>query len=130
MKVTVTLADLETLLKTLASRPRATDVFTLSACAARLFVECKGNIGGVEALVFQDGAVMLPTKKFRELLKTYKGRQSLTVEAAADGLRIGTFQSENRGQSTNLDRLAAAVSSGAGKLGSRLNSESFREHGI
>ena len=92
MKFSIALSDLESLLKTLAPRPKAKDTFTLSACAARVFVECKGDIGGIEALVFEDGAVSLPTKKFRELLKTYKGRQSLTVEAAADGLRIGNFQ--------------------------------------
>jgi len=92
MRFTVSLFDLEGLLKTLAPRPKATDTFKLSACAARVFVECKGDIGGMEALVFEDGAVSLPTKKFRELLKTYKGRQSLTVEAAGDGLRIGNFQ--------------------------------------
>ena len=80
MKVSIALFDLENLLKTLAPRPKAVDTFTLSACAARVFVECKGDIGGIEALVFEDGAVTLPTKKFRELLKTYKGRQSLTVE--------------------------------------------------
>jgi hypothetical protein len=41
---------------------------------------------------------------------------------AMRGQRIGIG---NRNQSTNLDSLAAAVSSGAGKLGSRLNPESF-----
>src|SRR6266850_5631351 len=92
MKLSIALSDLENLLKMLAPRPKATDTFTLSACAARVFVECKGDIGGIEALVFEDGAVNLPTKKFRELLKTYQGRQSLTFEAAADGLRIGNFQ--------------------------------------
>ena len=92
MKFSIALSDLENLLKTLAPRPKAADTFTLSACAGRVFVECKGDIGGIEALVFEDGAVSLPTKKFRELLKTYKGRQSLTVEADAGGLRIGNFQ--------------------------------------
>lgn len=92
MKFTIGLSDLENLLKTLAPRPKATDTFTLSACAARVFVECKGDIGGIEALVFEDGAVTLPTKKFRELLKTYKGRQSLTFEAGSEGLHIQNFQ--------------------------------------
>src|SRR5436309_12662442 len=92
MKFSIALSDLENLLRTLAPRPKATDTFTLSACSARVFVECKGDIGGIEALVFEDGAVVLPTKAFRELLKTYKGRKSLTLEAAPDGLRIGTFQ--------------------------------------
>jgi hypothetical protein len=93
MKFSIALSDLENLLKTLAPRPKAADTFTLSACAARVFVECKGDIGGIEALVFEDGAVTLPAKAFRELLlKTYKGRKSLTLEADPDGLRIGTFQ--------------------------------------
>jgi len=92
MKFSIALSDLENLLKTLAPRPKATDTFTLSAYAARVFVECKGDIGGIEALVFQDGAVSLPTKKFRELLKTYKGRQSLAFEAQPDGLHIQNFR--------------------------------------
>jgi hypothetical protein len=92
MKFTIALSDLESLLKTMAPRPKSKDTFTLSACAARVFVECKGEVGGVEALVFEDGAVVLPTKSFWELLKTYKGRKSLTLEADSDGLRIGTFQ--------------------------------------
>lgn len=92
MKLTIALSDLENLLKTMAPRPKTTDTFTLSACAARVFVECKGDIGGIEALVFEDGAITLLAKAFRELLKTYKGRKSLTLEAAPDGLRIGTFQ--------------------------------------
>ena len=92
MKFTIALSDLESLLKTIAPRPKSKDTFTLSACAARVFVECKGDIGGIEALVFEDGAITLPAKAFRELLKTYKGRKSLTLEADPDGLRIGTFQ--------------------------------------
>src|SRR5436309_2447628 len=101
MKFSIALSDLENLLKTLAPRPKAADTFTLSACAGRVFVECKGDIGGIEALVFEDGAVSLPTKKFRELLKTYKGRQSLTVEADAGGLRIGNFQMPVLGYTDN-----------------------------
>ena len=92
MKFSISLSDLENLLKTLAPRPRAEEVFTLSACAARVFVESKGDVGGVEALVFQDGAVTLPTKKFRELLKTYKGRKSLTLKASTGGLAIDTLR--------------------------------------
>ena len=92
MKFTIATLDLAKLLKTIAPRPRKDDVFTLSACAARIFVECKGDVGGVEALVFADGAVTLPVKTCRELLKTYQGRQSLTFEAGSDGLHIGNFR--------------------------------------
>ena len=92
MKLTIVLADLESLLKTIGPRPKPKDTFVLSACAGRVFAESKGDIGGVEALVFEDGAVTLPTKKFREMLKTYKGRTSLTLEASPTGLFIGTFR--------------------------------------
>jgi hypothetical protein len=91
MKFTIGLADLERLLKTMAPRPKSTDTFTLSACAARVFVECEGDVGGTEALVFEDGAVRLPVKSFRKVLETYRGRQSLTLEASADGLCIDSF---------------------------------------
>src|SRR5438094_10624172 len=92
MKFTIALSDLENLLKTMAPRPKSTDTFTLSACAARVFVEFKGDIGVIEALVFEDGSVKRPSKKFLELIIIYKGRQSLTVEPCADGRRIGKFQ--------------------------------------
>jgi len=92
MKFTIPVADLEGLLKTTVSRPRKKDTVTLSACAARVFIECKGNVGGIEALVFSDGAVVLPAQKFRDVLKTYSGTHSLTFEGNADGLRIQNFR--------------------------------------
>jgi len=92
MKLTIVLTDLEMLLKTIAPRPKPKDTFQLSACAGRVFAESKRDIGGVEALVFEDGAITLPTKAFREMLKTYKGRTSLTLEASPAGLAIGTFR--------------------------------------
>jgi len=36
IKFSIALSDLENLLKTLAPRPKTTDTFTLSACAARV----------------------------------------------------------------------------------------------
>jgi hypothetical protein len=91
MKFTIRIDELESLLKAVVSRPRKTDTIKLSACAARVFVECEGAIGGVEALVFTDGAVTLPAPKFRELVKTYKGRTSLTFEGSTYELRIENF---------------------------------------
>jgi hypothetical protein len=73
-------------------RPGKADNFTLSACAARVFIEFKGDVAGIEALVFADGAVMLPAKGFRELLKTYKGTRFLNFEGNSDGLQIQTFR--------------------------------------
>jgi hypothetical protein len=56
MKFTIALADLKSLLKGAGiSRPRKTDVFTLSACVARVFVESKNGIFGIEALGGPDG---------------------------------------------------------------------------
>jgi hypothetical protein len=52
----------------------------------------QGDVAGIEALVFADGAVTLPAKSFRELLKTYKGTRFLTFEGGPDGLRIQTFR--------------------------------------
>jgi hypothetical protein len=92
MKFTIPLADIEGLLKGTVSRPRKKDTITLSACTARVFVECKSYVAGIEALVFSDGAVALPAQKFRDLLKTYKGTRSLTFEGSADGLRIQNFR--------------------------------------
>ena len=93
MKFTIALADLESLVKGAAiSRPKKTDVFTLSACAARVFVESKGGVAGIEALVLSDGAVTLPAQKFGALLKTYKGTRFLNFDGNADGLQIQTFR--------------------------------------
>jgi hypothetical protein len=91
MKFTIRIDDIESLLKAIVSRLRKTDKLRLSACAARVFVECKHGVGGVEALVFSDGAVRLPAPKFRDLVKTYKERISLTFDGSADGLRIENF---------------------------------------
>jgi hypothetical protein len=73
MKFTIARADLEHLLKVIVSRRRGAKTLTLSACAARVFAECKGDVAGIEALVFADGAVTLPAAgKFRDLLETYQ----------------------------------------------------------
>jgi hypothetical protein len=92
MKFTIARADLESLLKAVVSRPRKADTVILSACSARVFIECKGNVAGVEALVFGDGAVTLPAQKFRDLLKTYKGTRFLNFEWGADGLHVQNFR--------------------------------------
>ncbi len=84
MKFTIAVSDLASLLKAAVPRPRTADTFTLSACAARVFVECKGEVAGIEALVFADGAVTLPARSFRELLKTYKGKRFLTWRIRTD----------------------------------------------
>jgi hypothetical protein len=92
MKLTIALADLEILLKSAGiSRPKKIDTFTLSACAGRIFVEFKGDVAGIEALVLSDGAVVLPAQKFQGLLKTYKGIKFLNLEGGPSGLNIQNF---------------------------------------
>ena len=92
MKFTIALTDLENLLRAVFSRPPKADTVTLFSCAARVFIECKGNVAGIEAVVFGDGAVMLSAQKFRDLLKTYKGTRFLTFEWGADGLHVQNFR--------------------------------------
>lgn len=93
MKFTIALTDLETLLRGAAvSRPKKTDTLKLSACAARVFVESKDGVAGIEALVLADGAVTLPAKSFGSVLKTYKGTKFLNFHGSSDGLQINAFR--------------------------------------
>jgi hypothetical protein len=93
MKFSIALADLESLLKaTGLTRLKKPTNFTLSACAARVFVEFQGDVSGIEAIVLSDGSVTLPNNKFREVLKTYQGTRFLTFEGSPAGLRIQNFR--------------------------------------
>jgi hypothetical protein len=126
VKFTIRIDELEGLLKAVVSRPRKRDTLRISACAARVFVECRDAVAGVEALVFSDGAVTLPAAKFREVVKTYKGRTSLTFEGSTDGLRIENLVMPARGYDSNPKPPAAfqvfpagfttAVQSGPGRM--------------
>lgn len=92
MKFAIASADLETLLKGAGvTKPKKADSFTLSACAARVFVEFKGDVAGIEELVLADGAVTLPAQKFLALLKTYKGTRALSFEGGPNGLKVQNF---------------------------------------
>jgi hypothetical protein len=93
MKFTVALNDFEALLRGAGvSRPKKTDTLKLSACAARVFIETKDGVAGIEALVLADGAVTLPTKSFAAVLKTYKGTKFLNFDASVDALQINSFR--------------------------------------
>src|SRR5262245_29772063 len=91
MNFTIALKDLKILLKAVDLDRPGSHTLTLSACAARVFVECKGEVAGIEALVLFEGAVDLPAQKFRNLLKTYKGARFLSFDGSPDGLRVKTF---------------------------------------
>jgi hypothetical protein len=82
---------LELVGKRMPGQKRADANVKLSACAARVFVEANGTTAGVEALVLEDGECVLPRIKFVQVLKTYRGRKNLTMEADVEGLRIGSF---------------------------------------
>ena len=90
MKFTIALADLESLLNAVVSRPRKDDSLILSACAGRVFIEYKGDGAGIDALVCNGGTVTFPAQKFGDLLETYKGTRFLTFEWGANGLRVPT----------------------------------------
>lgn len=93
MKFTIATADIESLSRSAGvSRPRKTDTLKLFACAARVFVESKDGVAGIEALVLADGAVSLPAKSFSSVLKTYKGTKFLNFEGSAAGLQINAFR--------------------------------------
>lgn len=92
MKFTIALTDLETLHKAAGlSKLKKTDVFTLFACAGRVFTEFKGDVAGIEELVLEDGAVTVPAKNFVDLIKTYKGTRLLNIEAGPDRLKVQNF---------------------------------------
>ena len=92
MKFSISLTDLERLLKNSGvSKAKTADSFILSACAARVFVEFKGDVAGLEGVVLADGAVTLPAKKFAALLKTYKGTKLLTCNGGPNGLKVQNF---------------------------------------
>lgn len=92
MKFLIAFTEIETLLKSAGvTRPKIGDVLTLSSCAARVFVECKGDVAGIEMLVLSESAVTLPAQKFLMLIKTYKGTRTLNFEGGPTSLKIQNF---------------------------------------
>jgi len=92
MKFLIAFPDLESLLKSVGmTRPKKKDTFVLSACAARVFIDFKGVVGGLEMLVLSDGSVKLSAQKFAKLITTYEGTRFLSFEGGPDGLKIQNF---------------------------------------
>ena len=60
----------------------------LSACAARVFVEANQTTAGTEALVFEDGTCFLQQNIFLKVLRTYKSKPHVTIEADGRTLRF------------------------------------------
>ena len=92
MKFIIAFTDLETLLKGAGiSKQTTNQTFTLSACAARVFVEFESNVAGIEELILSDGAVKLWSTNFIAMLNTYKGTRFLSFEGGPDGLKVQNF---------------------------------------
>jgi hypothetical protein len=102
MKFTIELRRLIGMIGSLRGRERGkrTDSqLVLSACQARVFVASGGNVAGEEALVLEDGSCVLPRVRFEKVLKTFRPKPNITVEADAQGLRIERFEMEVRSYS-------------------------------
>src|SRR5438045_2151967 len=95
MKFTIELRPfvkmIETVGKKMPREKRGDPNLRVLACAARAFVESNQTVAGTEALVLRDGQCLLPRLKLLRVLKTYRGRKNLTIEADAGGLKIGGF---------------------------------------
>ena len=59
MKFIITLKDLKALVKGVGLVKPKPGRFTLFACAARVFVEWRGEVAGIEELVLADGTVTM-----------------------------------------------------------------------
>jgi hypothetical protein len=62
----------------------------LYACAARVFVESHGVIAGEESLVLADGGCTLLLEQFVAILKSYRGKVNVTIQADQHSLRLFT----------------------------------------
>jgi len=58
------------------------------ACAARVFVEANAVTAGEEALVLKEGSCFQPLEPFLALIKTYKDKPNITIEADDKSLRM------------------------------------------
>ncbi len=72
---------LELVGKKMPAKKRRDMMVRLSACAARVFVEANETTAGIEALVFEDGTCTLAHDVFLKLLKSYKPKANITIEA-------------------------------------------------
>ena len=62
----------------------------LYACAARVFVESNGVTAGEESLVLADGGCTLLLEQFFAILKSYKNKLNVTIQADEKSLRLFT----------------------------------------
>ena len=69
-------------------RARRIQFLRLTACAPRVFVEANEVTAGIEALIFADGTCRVRRVPFLNVLKTYTGRDNITLEADEHRLRM------------------------------------------
>ena len=96
MKFTVEQKALLKMLKLVGKKmpyaKRSDPVVRLSACAARVFVEANESVAGVEALVFEDGTCTVPREHFTDLIKSYRHKRNLTIEANERVIEVASSQ--------------------------------------
>ena len=63
----------------------------ITACCARVFVGGQVVTVGHEALVLEDGECRVPTAKFLRVLRSFEGRENLTVATRQGELAIERF---------------------------------------
>ena len=71
-------------------RKRATELMTLTACDARVFVEANGVTCGLEALVMREGSCRIPRMSFLKILKSYAPRPNITIDAGGGSLQLAS----------------------------------------
>lgn len=79
---------LETVRRKLPGRKTKHKEVRVYACAARVFVEANGVTAGEEALVLKEGSCFQELEPFLALIKSYKSKPNITIEADAKSLRM------------------------------------------
>ena len=74
-----------------AHKPRIKRDVKISACASKVFVQVYDMAMGIDARVAEDGQCTLERKPFMEVLKTYAGKDVLTIQVNNERLKIESF---------------------------------------
>jgi hypothetical protein len=79
---------LETVRRRLPTRKEKDQEVRIYACAARVFVEANSVTVGEEAMVLKEGSCFQPIEPFLALIKSYRSKPNITIEADAESLRV------------------------------------------
>jgi hypothetical protein len=81
----------------------------LYACAARVFVESNAITAGEESLVLADGGCTLLLEQFVAILKSYRGKLNVTIQADQHSLCLFTTTLPISGYTKTVQPPAAFV---------------------